>query len=240
MFKTKKNNVLLFWKAKLIIDRLLNDKTLVEKINKFINTERALVSNDYINSYLEVADIISNKIKTETIRIVIMKSDGAYFYDSTFDNFGVVGIQNHNSRPEVLSSLQHFYGNSVSSCYANKFPKQLKKMVLEGYGIALRSSSTNKKLQCYVAKTYSDNANPLSENVFTLRVSLPVDDGLVLGKRSLQSNNELVKPRKAPKKPKPKSWLTTGTVTQDNIIDVVTFQLASVIGSNPTVPDSDE
>jgi hypothetical protein len=236
MFKTKKNHVLLFLKAKYIIDILLNDKNLVEKINKFINTERALVSDEYITSYLEVDDIISKKIKKETIRIVIMKSDGAYFYDSTFDNFGVVGIQNHNGRPEVLSSLQHFYGNSVSSCYANKFPKQLKKIVLEGYGIALRSSSTNKKLQCYVAKTYSDNANPLSENVFTLRVSLPVDD--ISGKRSLQSNKELEKPRKATKKPA--SWSSTGIVNQKNSNEVVAFLLASVMGSNPKIPANEE
>lgn len=223
---------LLFLQAKSIIDMLLNDKTLVKKIQTFINTERALVSDDYVQSYFEIDDMISKKIKTEKTRIVIIKSDGSYFFDNTFEDFGVLGLQNHNNRPEVISSLNHFYGNSISLCNANKFPKRIKKMVLDGYGVALRSSSTNKKLQCYVAKTYSDKADPLSENVFTLRVSIPVDSSL-LDKQSLQSNKE--RPRKIINKKQPKPWLKTGVVTQGDLIEAVNFILSSLLGSNPTV-----
>jgi len=48
-------------------------------------------------------------------------------------------------------------------------------MILAGYGIASRSSSTTKTIQSYVSKTYSDKGNPLNSNIFTLRVSIKHD-----------------------------------------------------------------
>jgi hypothetical protein len=48
-------------------------------------------------------------------------------------------------------------------------------MILAGYGVATRSSSTTKTIQSYVSKTFSDKGNPLNSNIFTLRVSIKHD-----------------------------------------------------------------
>jgi len=228
-------STLLLLKSKFILDKILNDKDLVKKIQMFILTERALVSDDYINSYLEIDKYIASILETEKldIRVAIIKSDGQYFFDNTYTNFGVVGIQNHNSRPEVLFSINHFYGNPVSSSNLNKYPTQLKKMVSQGYGLSVRSSSTNKKIQCYVAKVYSDDSLPLNENIFILRVSIPTTQTQPL----VPINKELVKSRKIIKKPPPQppKWLKTGNIDISNVFEVTTFLLSSALGANASV-----
>ena len=231
-------STLLFLKSKHILDQILNNKNLVKKIQMFISTERALVSDDYTKLYLDIDASISSILETEKrdVRVAIFKSDGQYFYDSTFENFGVVGLQNHNSRPEVISCINNFYGNPVSSSILNKYPKQLKKMVSQGYGLALRPSSTNKIVQCYVAKLYSDDSNPLYENIFTIRVSIPLIQ-VPITQTQPPINKELVKSRKIIKKPPPPppAWIQTNNIDNSNVVEVVQFLLPAVIGANPSV-----
>jgi hypothetical protein len=74
-------------------------------------------------------------------------------------------------------------------------------MILAGYGIASRSSSTTKIIQSYVSKTYSDKGNPLNVNIFTLRVSIKHDDS--------SDNNIIPVNKKISNNQKP-NWFTNG------------------------------
>jgi hypothetical protein len=171
-----------FYRAKAIVDKILSDPNTVKKIQQFILTESGRGSEEYINTYSEVDDII-RQITPE--RVVIIKSDGQFYYDSNVDVYTASGIYNHNSRIEVIESLTYLYegGDIINkTALIKKYPKKLSCMILAGYGIASRSSSTNKKIQSYVAKTYSDKGNPLNINIFTLRVSISHDvDNVVVG-----------------------------------------------------------
>ena len=77
-----------------------------------------------------------------------------------------------------MTSVNFLYGGDTinKTALINKYPKKLRSMILAGYGIASRSSSTTKIIQSYVSKTYSDKGNPLNVNIFTLRVSIKHDD----------------------------------------------------------------
>lgn len=163
-----------FYRAKSIVDKILSDPNTVKKIQQFILTERGRGSEEYINTYSEVNDII-RQITSE--RVVILKSDGQFYYDSNLDVYTATGVYNHNSRPEVMASVDFLYGGNTinKTALIKKYPKKLSCMILAGYGVASRSSSTNKKIQSYVAKTYSDKGNPLNINIFTLRVSISND-----------------------------------------------------------------
>lgn len=76
-----------------------------------------------------------------------------------------------------MESVNFLYGVDTinKTALINKYPKKLRYMILAGYGIASRSSSTTKTIQSYVSKTYSDKGNPLNFNIFTLRVSINHD-----------------------------------------------------------------
>lgn len=163
-----------FSRAKYIVDKILSDKNTVKKIQQFILTERGRGSEEYINTYSEVNDII-RQITSE--RVVILKSDGQFYYDSNIDVYTATGVYNHNTRPEVMASVDFLYGGNTinKTALIKKYPKKLSCMILAGYGVASRSSSTSKTIQSYVAKTYSDKGNPLNFNIFTLRVSIKHD-----------------------------------------------------------------
>jgi hypothetical protein len=164
-----------FYRAKVIVDKILSDRNIVKKIQQFILTERGRGSEEYVTTYSEVDDII-RQITSE--RVVILKSDGQFYYDSGINVYDAVGVYNHNSRPEVMASVKFLYGGDTinKTALINKYPKKLRSMILAGYGIASRSSSTTKTIQSYVSKTYSDKGNPLNVNIFTLRVSIKHDD----------------------------------------------------------------
>jgi len=183
----QKNNR--FVLAKFIIDKILSDPNTVKKIQQFIITERGRASKEYTRIYTEVHNII-RKITSE--RVVILKSDGQFYYDSGLTVHDAIGIYNHNSRPEVMESVKFLYGGDTINKKAlkNKYPKKLTRMILAGYGIASRSSSTTKTIQSYVSKTYSDKGNPLNSNIFTLRVSIKHDD-TIPGIRELKQQSSI-------------------------------------------------
>jgi len=163
-----------FYRAKAIVDKILSDPNTVKKIQQFILTERGRGSEEYINTYSEVDDII-RQITPE--RVVILKSDGQFYYDSGKKVYDAITVYNHNTRPEVMASVDFLYGGDTinKTALIKKYPKKLSCMILAGYGIASRSSSTTKTIQSYVSKTYSDKGNPLNSNIFTLRVSIKHD-----------------------------------------------------------------
>jgi len=118
----QKNNR--FVLAKFIIDKILSDPNTVKKIQQFIITERGRASTEYTDIYSEVHDIIS-KITSE--RVVILKSDGQFYYDSGLTVYDAIGVYNHNSRPEVMESVNFLYGGDTINKKAlkNKYPKKL-------------------------------------------------------------------------------------------------------------------
>ena len=178
-----------FSRAKVIVDKILSDPNTVKKIQQFILTERGRGSEEYITTYSEVNDII-RKITSE--RVVILKSDGQFYYDSNIDAYTATGVYNHNTRPEVMASVDFLYGGNTinKTALIKKYPKKLSCMVLAGYGISSRSSSTTKTIQSYVSKTYSDKGNPLNFNIFTLRVSINHDSS----DNNILPGNKIIKP----------------------------------------------
>lgn len=187
-----------FYRAKVIVDKILSDRNIVKKIQQFILTERGRGSEEYVTTYSEVDDII-RQITSE--RVVILKSDGQFYYDSGINVYDAVGVYNHNSRPEVMASVNFLYGGDTinKTALINKYPKKLRSMILAGYGIASRSSSTTKIIQSYVSKTYSDKGNPLNVNIFTLRVSIKHDDSS--DNNIIPVNNKIIKQKRLDKQP---------------------------------------
>jgi hypothetical protein len=226
-----------YYKGKDIIDKILSDQDVVKKIQQFILTERGRGSKEYISTYSKIDDIIKS-ITQE--RLVIIKSDGQFYYDSSLDVYTATIVFNHNSRPEVAESLNFLYGNKNvnKTALINNYPKELKSLIFDGYGIATRSSSTTKTIQSYVAKTYSDDMNPLNIDIFTLRVSIPnnSNDGndsnndTPLNKVNTRNkiNNKTIKPRKVIVKPE---WYDNGPTNMEETMECATYILNGTRGS---------
>jgi hypothetical protein len=240
-----------YYKGKDIIDKILSDQDVVKKIQRFILTERGRGSKEYIETYSQIDHIIKS---ITSDRIVILKSDGQFYYDSSLDFSAATIVFNHNTRPEVVESVNFLYGNKIVNKKAliNNYPKELKSLILAGYGIATRSSSTTKTIQSYVAKTFSDNMNPLNINVFTLRVSIKIDSNIPplntvvdtsnivdivetvetvetvnTGNTFDTVNNKMIKPRKLIKKP----WYDNGPTNMEETMECVTYILNGTRGS---------
>lgn len=215
-----------YYKGKDIIDKILSDQDIVKNIQRFILTERGRGSEEYIKTYSEIDDIVRS-ITSE--RVVILKSDGQFYYDSNLDVYTATIVFNHNTRIEVFESVNFLYGNQIVNKRAliNNYPKELKSMILAGYGIATRSSSTTKTLQSYVAKTYSDNMNPLNINVFTVRVSIKIDSNIPLNTVNTV-NNKMIKPRKVIRKPE---WYDNGPTNMEETMECATYILNGTRGS---------
>jgi len=246
-----------YYKGKDIVDKILSDQDVVKKIQQFILTERGRGSDEYIKTYSQIDDIIRSITSN---RVVILKSDGQFYYDSSLDVYAATIVFNHNNRPEVLESVNFLYGNKIVNKKAiiNNYPKELKSLIFAGYGIATRSSSTTKTIQSYVAKTFSDNMNPLNINVFTLRVSIKIDsnipplnivdtvdtgnivdtvdtDNIVDTGNVVDTvdtgntvNNKMIKPRKVIRKPK---WYDNGPTNMEETMECVTYILSGTRGS---------
>jgi hypothetical protein len=213
-----------FSRAKFIVDKILSDPNTVKKIQQFILTERGRGSDEYITTYSEVDDII-RQITPE--RVVLLKSDGQFYYDSGINVYDAVGVYNHNSRPEVMASVNFLYGGDTKNKTAliNKYPKKLRSMILAGYGIASRSSSTTKTIQSYVSKTYSDKGNPLNVNIFTLRVSIKHDDSS--DNNIIPVNKKIIKQKDLVKKP---IWFEDGVQFKSgDKIESVVEQIAECV-----------
>jgi hypothetical protein len=157
--------------GKLIVDELLADVHFVELAQNLVLTKRG--SSQYNTLYTQL-DTVVKGITSE--RTVVVKSDGSFYYDSNLSSSQAILVENHNSRPEIMASVNFLCGNPMINKTAfpitNIYPLELGPTIAEGYGLANRLSSTSDNLEYNVAKTHSDSVSPLNPKVFTVRVSV--------------------------------------------------------------------
>ena len=81
-------------------------------------------------------------------RVTFIAADGRVLGDSELDEAGVLALENHGTRPEVVQSR------------------------IEGFGVSRRYSTTLKTNMMYIAVPVRESAGPIA----TIRVSLPLTD----------------------------------------------------------------
>lgn len=164
-------NIQNFLDGKLIVDELLADADFVELAQNLILTKRG--SSEYNSLYTQLNSVVQGITSNRTI---VVKSDGSLYYDSNLSSSDAILVENHNTRPEIMASVNFLWGNPMINKTAfpitNIYPLELSSMIAGGYGLADRLSSTSSKDEDYVAKTYSDTVSPLNPKVFTVRVSV--------------------------------------------------------------------
>jgi len=157
--------------GKLIVDELLDSISFVELAQNLILTKRG--SSQYNTLYTQL-DTVVKGITSE--RTIVVKSDGSFYYDSSLSSSQAILVENHNSRPEIMASVNFLWGNPMINKTAfpitNIYPLELGPTIAEGYGLANRFSSTSGLFEYNVAKTYSDTVSPLNAKVLTVRVSV--------------------------------------------------------------------
>jgi len=157
--------------GKLIVDELLADADFVELAQNLVLTKRG--SSEYNSLYTQLNAVVKG-ITSE--RTIVVKSDGSFYYDSNLSSSQAILVENHNSRPEIIASVNFLWGNPMINKTAfpitNIYPLELGPTISEGYGLANRFSSTSNLFEYNVAKTYSDTVSPLKSNIFTVRVSV--------------------------------------------------------------------
>ena len=158
--------------GKLEIDTLFKNEQFVLLSESIIITKRG--SSEYIQLYNQITALLQSLNIND--RVVIVKSDGAFYYDSTLDSSKAILVENHNSRPEIMATVNFTWGNPMINKTAfpirNIYPLTLEPLVSGGYGMSERISSTINLLEYNVAKVHSNTLSPLSAYLFTLRVSL--------------------------------------------------------------------
>ena len=157
--------------GKLIVDELLADADFVELAQNLVLTKRG--SSEYNTLYTQLNTVVQG-ITSE--RTVVVKSDGVFYYDSNLSSSQAILVENHNTRPEIMASVNFLWGNPMINKTAfpitNIYPLELGSTISEGYGLANRFSSTANVFEYNVAKTHSDSVSPLNAKVFTVRVSV--------------------------------------------------------------------
>jgi len=157
--------------SKLIVDELLADADFVELAQNLVLTKKG--SSQYNTLYTQLNAVVQGITSNRT---VVVKSDGSFYYDSNLSSSQAILVENHNSRPEIMASVNFLWGNPMINKTAfpitNIYPLELGPTIAEGYGLANRLSSTSDNLEYNVAKTYSDSVSPLNAKVFTVRVSV--------------------------------------------------------------------
>ena len=153
--------------SKATLDELLSNDKFVYRAKLLINSNRG--SPEYLTAYRALDRVIRELGITESDRVVIVKSDGGYWYSNLSSPEKSATVENHNTRPEVMVALNYAFGNPVTN--KKLYPLDLQSSVCSGYGFAERESSTEERIEQYVAFTYKPTDSPLSTNIFTVRVS---------------------------------------------------------------------
>lgn len=151
--------------SKSVIQSLLSNPQFVSLASTLVTSDRG--TTVYLNTYASISSLLTSLGITE--RVVIVKSDGGFWYSNLKTPEQSATVENHNTRPEVFSALNYAFGNPI--CNKKIYPLDLQSSVCCGYGFATRQSSTANNIEQYAAKTYKPTCSPLSTNVFTLRVS---------------------------------------------------------------------
>ena len=151
--------------SKATLDELLANDKFVYRAKLLVNTDRG--TPEYVNYYNALDNLLKELGIKKLVRII--KSDGSVWYCSIFHEHSLYGMANHNNRQEVSSAINYAFGKPVTD--TKIYPKNLQSRCLKGYGFAERRSTSFKNIQQYVAYTYKPSPSPLSNNVFTVRVS---------------------------------------------------------------------
>jgi hypothetical protein len=154
--------------SKATLDELLANDKFVYRAKLIVNTNRG--TEEYLTAYRALDNVLNELGVTE--RVNIIKSDGGYWYANNRTPEQSAVVENHNTRPEVLSAVNFAFGNPT--CNKSLYPLDLQSSVCSGYGFAERKSSTVLNLEQYVAYTYKPSDSPLSSSVFTVRVAQPL------------------------------------------------------------------
>ena len=150
-----------------MLDELLANDKFVFRAKLLVNSDRG--SPEYLTAYRALDRVVRELGVPDQDRIVIVKSDGGYWYSNLSSPEKSATVENHNTRPEVMVALNYAFGNPVTN--TKIYPKSLMSSCSKGYGFAERESSTEERIEQYVAFTYKPTDSPLSTNVFTVRVS---------------------------------------------------------------------
>ena len=152
--------------SKAVLDSLFANSEFLSLAKVIVNSDRDSAS--YLTAYSNLNTLLTALGVNQ--RVNIIKSDGGFWYSNLNTPEQSAAIENHNTRPEVFSAVNYAFGNPI--CNKKLYALDLQSSVCSGYGFAERVSSTEQRdLEQYVAKTYKQSATPLNQNVFTLRVS---------------------------------------------------------------------
>jgi len=150
--------------SKRIIDSLLANP-------QFVNLAKILVNSDKgTPKYLETYDALNAFLKSLgiTVRVIIIKSDGGWWYANGHTPDSPILNTNLNTRPEVFLAVNYAFGNPI--CNKKLYPLELQSSVCSGYGFATRQNSVLRVPSQFTAKTYKPTSSPLSTDVFTLSI----------------------------------------------------------------------
>lgn len=157
--------------SKNIIKKLFNNSTFISLAQQLIVLNKG--TPEYIATFNQIsALLISLGISSLKYRVNIIKSDGSYYYANNQSIADVITTENHNTRPEIMTTVNNAWGNPVKN--TDFYPHYLRCMVYKGYGLAKRNSTIIQNNLEYVAKTYKNSQSPLDSTVFTLRIAQSV------------------------------------------------------------------
>ena len=164
-FKAAKNLLELLRKNSLVRDAA---SALVEKGKK---------ATDFAEAFATMKAAVM-PFKKPGQRITLVPMDGSYvFSDSDTETPETVkAVENHAGRNEFQMARNHQFGAKMKDFddeEKKRIPKALRKMMLKGYGVDSRRSSTSGKVESYVAKVFIKKGDdfPNSKN-FMIRVSV--------------------------------------------------------------------
>ena len=154
--------------CKNVIRKLFNNSTFVSLAQQLVILNKGTV--EYVATFNQISALLTSLgVSSLKYRVNIVKSGGSYWYANNQSIADVATTENHNTRPEIMTTVNNAWGNPVKN--VDFYPQYLRCMVSKGYGLAKRNSSTLQNNEEYVAKTYKNSHSPLDSTVFTLRVA---------------------------------------------------------------------
>ena len=170
MYKRKKME---YKPAKKVLDQILKEPWANDAASALVQIGKK--SPDFSAAFATMKAAVA-PFKKSGQRITLVAVDGSYvFSDSDTETPETVkAVENHAGRNEIQMARNHQYGAKVKDFddeEKKRIPKALRKMMLKGYGVDSRRSSTSGKVESYVAKVFIRPVFPNSKN-FIMRVSV--------------------------------------------------------------------
>ena len=160
--------------AKKVLDQIQKEPWAKDAASALV--EKGKKSADFAAAFATMKAAVA-PFKKSGQRITLVAVDGSYvFSDGDAETPETVKmVENHAGRNEFQMARNHQYGAKVKDFddeEKKRIPKALRKMMLKGYGVDSRRSSTTGKIESYVAKVVNRKGDfPNSKN-FMMRVSV--------------------------------------------------------------------